>query len=128
MLSRPVVRYIIVGGAGTAIHLAILTLSVELFAIDAVIGSVIGFVGALLVSYLLNHYWTFQSRRSHLSSLSRYVTVSLLGLALNTGMMYVLINIFKLWYFAAQLCVILVVPAVNFLLNSNWTFSSKSDS
>ena len=86
-----------------------------------------GFVGALLVSYLLNHYWTFQSRRSHLVSLPMYVTVSLVGLALNTGMMYALIHILKIWYFAAQLCVILVVPLVNYLLNSNWTFSSKSN-
>lgn len=128
MLTRPAVRYIIVGGAGTAIHLAILTISVEWFDLDAVIGSIIGFIGALLVSYLLNHYWTFRSRRSHLSSFFRYVTVSLLGLAVNTGMMYTLIHIFKLWYFAAQLCVILVVPLMNFLLNSNWTFSSKSNS
>jgi len=128
VLTSRIVRYIIVGGAGTAIHLAILAISVEWFALDAVIGSTMGFVGALLVSYLLNHYWTFQSRRSHLSSLPMYVTVSLIGLALNTGMMYALIHIFKVWYFAAQLSVIMVVPLVNYLLNSNWTFSSKSKS
>lgn len=128
MLTRPAVRYIIVGGLGTAIHLTILALCVEWFGIDAVMGSIIGFVGALLVSYVLNHYWTFRSRRSHLSSLYRYVTVSLFGLGLNTGMMYALIHILNIWYFAAQLSVILVVPLVNFLLNSYWTFSSKPNS
>jgi len=128
VLARPFARYLIVGGVGTAAHLAILALSVEWFALDAVIGSIFGFVAALTVSYLLNHFWTFRSRRSHLSSAYRYVTVSLIGLGLNIGLMYVLIHVFKLWYFAAQLSVILVVPVINFLLNSHWTFSSKSNS
>ncbi len=128
LVTRPAFRYLIVGGLGTVIHLAILALCVELLGIDAVTGSVLGFVGALSVSYLLNHYWTFRSRRAHLSSLWRYVAVSLSGLALNTGMMYALVHFSHWWYFTAQLSVILVVPLSNFLLNRYWTFSSKSNS
>lgn len=127
MLSSQVGRYVIVGGLGTAAHLAILALCVEWLCLDAVLGAIAGFLGALSVSYVLNHYWTFQSRRPHLSSLWRYVTVSLAGLMLNTGMMYTLVYFLHWWYFTAQLSVILIVPISNFLLNRYWTFSSATD-
>ncbi len=128
MFSGSVARYLVVGGLGTVTHLAVLALCVELLGINAVLGATAGFVAALSVSYVLNHYWTFQSRRSHLSSLWRYVAVSLAGLALNAGMMYALIYFLHWWYFAAQLSVIWVVPLSNFLLNRYWTFSTESDS
>lgn len=124
MLSSQVSRYIVTGGLGTVTHLAVLALCVEWLGFDAVLGAVAGFLSALSVSYVLNHYWTFQSRRSHLSSLCRYVAVSCTGLILNTGMMYALVSFLHWWYFAAQLSVILVVPITNFLLNRFWTFAA----
>ena len=127
MFSSQVGRYVIVGGLGTATHLAILALCVEWFGLDAVLGAIAGFLGALSVSYVLNHYWTFQSRRSHLSSLWRYVTVSIAGLMLNTGMMYALVSFLHWWYLTAQLSVILIVPISNFMLNRYWTFASAPD-
>ena len=127
MLSSQVARYVIVGGLGTATHLAILTLCVEWLSLDAVLGTIAGFLGALSVSYALNHCWTFQSRRPHLSSLWRYVTVSFAGLMLNTGMMYALVSFLHWWYLTAQFSVILIVPISNFLMNRYWTFSSIPD-
>jgi putative flippase GtrA len=123
VLSSQVARYVIVGGLGTATHLAILTVCVEWGGLDPILGTIAGFLGALSVSYVLNHCWTFQSRRPHLSSLWRYVTVSLTGLMLNTGMMYVLVSLLHWWYLTAQLSVILIVPVSNFLMNRYWTFS-----
>ena len=127
MLSGQIARYVMVGGLGTATHLAILALCVERFDFDAVQGAIAGFLGALSVSYALNHYWTFQSHRPHLSNLWRYVTVSLAGLMLNTGMMYALVVFFHWWYLTAQLSVILIVPISNFMLNRHWTFASAPD-
>jgi putative flippase GtrA len=127
VLRRQLARYLMVGGLGTIAHLAILTVCVELIGLDAVVGAVAGFVGALSISYVLNHYWTFQSRRKHLNSLWRYVAVSVSGLMLNTGMMYALVYLLHWWYLTAQLSVILVVPMSNFLLNRYWTFASATE-
>ena len=127
MLSNQFARYVIVGGLGTLTHLSILALWVEWLGLDAVQGAVAGFLGALSVSYVLNHYWTFQSRRSHLNSLLRYVVVSVAGLMLNMGMMYALVSILHWWYLTAQLSVILIVPISNFMLNRYWTFAYASD-
>lgn len=126
MLSQQAFRYVIVGMLGTVAHLGVLAVFVEVLGQDAIIGAVAGFLSALSVSYMLNHYWTFQSHRRHLSSFWRYTTVSLAGLLLNTGIMYALIIFLNWWYFTAQLSVILVVPVCNFLLNRYWTFAAKS--
>lgn len=124
MLTRQFLRYLVVGGIGTVTHLAILAMSVELLGQSAIVGAVAGFIGALSVSYVLNHRWAFESKRAHVSSLWRYIVVSLTGLLLNTGMMMALVHYLHWWYFTAQLSVIMIVPALNFLLNRFWTFEA----
>ena len=123
MLTRQLARYLVVGGLGTLTHLSILALCVELFNWSAVAGTVAGFLGALTVSYWLNHRWTFESQTPHIASLWRYVVVSLSGLALNAAMMAALVHYLHWWYFTAQLSVIFIVPTTNFILNRYWTFS-----
>ena len=127
LLSRQVLRYIIVGVLGTTAHLAALALCVEWLQLDVVRASIAGFLAALSVSYALNHYWTFESRRPHGSSFWRYLTVSLSGLLLNTGMVYAMVEYLHWWYLTAQISVIFVVPTSNFLLNRYWAFASPSD-
>jgi putative flippase GtrA len=124
MISRQFTRYLIVGALGTATHLAILALCVEWLKQDAVVSAAAGFVGALSVSYILNHQWAFESKQSHGSSLWRYIVVSLCGLVLNTAMMMALINYFRFWYLSAQLSVVIIVPIINFVLNRYWTFGA----
>lgn len=124
-LSRQVTRYVLVGSLGTAAHLAVLTACMEWFLLDVVRGSVLGFLAALSVSFVLNHYWTFESQRSRLSSFWRYFVVSVSGLILNTAMVYAMVEYLHWWYLTAQMSVILVVPTSNFLLNRYWAFASN---
>ncbi|SAK95426.1 GtrA-like protein [Caballeronia fortuita] len=124
MVIRQFVRYIVVGGIGTLAHLGVLSACVEWFGWPPAAGAVAGFSVALLISYVLNRGWTFQSQRSRLAAFWRYTAVSLGGLALNTGMMMGLIRYAHCDYFRAQLYVIAVVPVCNFLLNRYWTFNA----
>lgn len=126
MLSQQVFRYIVVGALGTAAHLAVLALAVEYYRLGVVVATVAGFLAALAVSYGLNHYWTFQSQRHPASSFWRYLLVCLSGLLLNTAMVYTMVEYFGWWYLTAQLCVILVVPTSNYLLNKYWAFNPNT--
>lgn len=125
MLDRQVVRYIIVGVTGTVTHLALLAFCVEIFRLNPLYGVVVGFAGALSVSFIMNHYWTFKSRRARLSSLWRYITVSCSGLLLNTTLIYFLIYHLEFGYFVAQSSAITIIPVSNYLLNRYWTFASR---
>ena len=121
-ISRKIVRYAVVGAIGTAVHFGILGLLVEVFHIEPVTSSTAGFIVTVIVSYVLNHKWTFRSDRGHGSALPRYIIVSVSGMFLNSGIMYLTVHIFGLWYILGQCMVVVVVPITNFVFNYRWSF------
>ena len=123
-LSCGMLRYAIVGVLGTAIHFGVLAALVEFGGVEPVLASAAGFIVTLIVSYVLNHRWTFASPARHRTAFARYTAVSVLGLGLNSLIMYLAVHVFGLWYILAQALVVMVVPAVNYLLNRSWTFKS----
>ena len=119
-------RYAVVGVIGTVLHIGSLIGLVEWFNVDVVVSSVIGFIFALLVSYVLNRVWVFKSNRKHGPAMTRYVLVSLTGLSLNVGIMYLIADILHWWYGWGVGIVVIVVPITNFILNYSWSFSSEN--
>jgi putative flippase GtrA len=86
--------------------------------------SAVGFVLSAVGNYLLNYYFTFRSRRSHGPAVLKFVALSSVGLAVNSGLMHVLVG--AGWhYILAQVCATAVVFAWNFLGNSLWTFGAE---
>jgi putative flippase GtrA len=120
-------KYATVGAIATLIYMGMLVALVEVFGLDPVWSSVISFIFILIGSYFANQNWTFRSGRGHLYSLPRYIAVSLSGLSLNTGIMYVTVNILGWWYIFGQVVAIFVVPLSNFLLNFYWSFREDQD-
>jgi len=121
--SGSFLRYGVVGGLGTLLHLGLLALAVERWAWSPLAATSLGFCAALAVSYGLNRRWTFESQRAHAQGAWRYAAVSVLGLGVNAGLMTLLVQWLGFWYFGAQLAVIFVVPLLNYVLNRYWTFS-----
>ena len=115
-------RYGMVGIIGTIIHFGTLIFLVELFAIDALLSSTIGFLLTVIVSYLINYYWTFQTQTNHSSTFAKYLLVSCFGLVLNYIIMRLGLNVLHLHYQIAQAIVILAIPVTNYIMNRYWTF------
>lgn len=123
-MAKKVFRYIVVGVIGTATHVGALVLLVEIFYMDPVLSSTLGFILTVIVSYILNYFWTFESSQNHIIALSRYVIVSVTGLLLNVGIMHLTVNILGWWYILGQATVSFVIPVTNFLMNNYWSFKS----
>ncbi len=125
-MNRSFWRYLVVGSLGAGAHLSTLSILVERFGVTPIAASIGGFLVALLLSYWLNVCWSFnQVTQQHRQAIVRYTAVSVMGLCLNTLIMFSLVNWFGLWYFLAQVIAAIVVPLHNFLLNFYWTFKSK---
>lgn len=122
MLRKSFIRYLVVGGAGTVLHLLVMVAAVELAGLNLTLGVVLGYLAALLFSFALNYRWTFGSVRSPCATFVRYTLISLSGLALNALMVNGLVTYTGIWYLAAQLSVIWVVPITNYLLSRYWAF------
>jgi putative flippase GtrA len=76
----------------------------------------------IIILYLLSYTFVFQSSSNHSSAVPRFLIVSLVAFCLNAGVMYLTVNVLGWWYVWGQLSAVMVVPPVNFLLNSYWTF------
>jgi putative flippase GtrA len=125
-MNRSFGRYVVVGLLGAVAHVSTLTLLVEQFRVNPIVGSIAGFLVALSLSYWLNARWTFDHvSKQHRQAIIRYTTVSVVGLCLNTLIMFCLINWFGVWYLIGQLIAAIVVPLHNFALNYYWTFNGK---
>ena len=125
-MNRIFLRYAIVGLLGAAVHISILNILVEWAHWDPIVSSVAGFLVVLTLSYWLNVKWSFEhSEQSHRKAIFRYTLVSIMGLGLNTLIMFCLVNGLGIWYLLGQAIATLIVPIHNFLLNFYWTFKIK---
>lgn len=119
---RLFLRFASAGAVGTAAHYALLVATVSIFAMPPLWGSVAGsFLGAT-INYALNYSWTFASKAPHRHTLPRFIVVAALGLAINAGSMYLLVNVAAIQYFVAQLATTAVVLLLGFALNAGWAF------
>lgn len=121
-----IIRYGLVGLLGTALHFAGVIFFVEAVRLDPVMGSGLGFLLVLVVSYFLNRTWTFRSKSKGARQFFFYTLVSLFGLALNSAIMFFSVHILQWNYLYGQGMVVAVVPASNYILNRFWTFRASN--
>src|SRR5438270_177850 len=72
-------RYGIVGVLGTLVHFATTIILVETLRTDPVLATVIGFVLALMTSFVLMRGWVFRIAAPVRAAFPRYVAVSISG-------------------------------------------------
>ena len=122
ILGSSFVRFGSFGAVATLVHVVIFTVLVESFAVAPVRASIPAFLCAMLFSYVANSKWTFRVDVEHGTHLHRYALVSLFGLALNTLITYVVVDVLRLWYGVALALVVAAVPLMTYLLNRHWTY------
>lgn len=117
-------RYTAVGLCATVTQYLILVLLVELFCMQAVFASSIGCVFGSIVSYFMNHRYTFKSEKRHRDALWRFYSITLIGTSINAFFMYIGVNQLHIHYIIAQVITTGLILIWNFLGNRHWTFSS----
>ena len=124
---RLVAKYIVSGGIAAASQLGMLIFLVERFHVGHLAAVVYAFVFSALIAFGLQKFWTFRDRsmsKAHFQ-VALYLALVLVALLLNVLLMYVFVDIFRLWYVAAQVVTIGLVTIVTFLCNKNIIFSGK---
>jgi putative flippase GtrA len=118
------VRYLLSGSTAVATHLAVLIALTELAGMPSTFASAVGFACAVPVNYALQHRFVFKRTKRHLRFFTRYLAVTLLTLALNTGLFWLLTVVLGIFYVASQILTIGVVVLVNFVVNRSFTFAT----
>jgi putative flippase GtrA len=126
-MKRQALKYGLVGILGTFLHFASLFILVETFRVQPALSSALGFILVLITSYILNKFWTFQASTPGWKPLLKYITVSIIGLLLNTAIVYTTVYLLHWHYLIGQCLVVAAVPLTNFILNYYWTFQVKNE-
>jgi putative flippase GtrA len=115
-------KFCVVGASGYALNLGVyvgLLRGADLHYLPAAACS---FVVAVSNNYFWNRHWTFRHRRGHLYYQGlRFLTVSLLALGLNLGLLQALVALGAGKILAQAIAIVLVMP-FSFTANKLWSF------
>lgn len=117
-------KFGLVGFSGLFIDFGFTYLFKEKFKVQKYIANAIGFTLAATSNYVLNRNWTFQSTNPDIAlEYSEFIIISMIGLGINTLILWLLVSRFKLNFYFAKVFAIGVVTVWNFLANAFFTFS-----
>jgi putative flippase GtrA len=117
-------RFVMVGATATLTTYLILIFLVEIWRMNVIGASVLGYLAGIAVNYKLNYGFTFRSERQHRIVIPRFIFVALVGLLLNTGLMFVGVSWFGIHYILSQLAAVAVVLIWSFSINRLWVFTN----
>jgi putative flippase GtrA len=118
------VRFGVVGGMATLVHLAVawglLAVWPEL---NLLAVNLLSFAVAVFVSYFGHMHFTFARRgRAH-----RFLLTALVGLLVNNGLLLLIANMTE-WRYLAVVVATLAAPVVVFLMSKFWVFRQEERS
>ncbi|HPW66675.1 MAG TPA: GtrA family protein [Salinivirgaceae bacterium] len=119
------IKFGIVGFSGVLVDFGITFLCKEWLKIPKYVSNAIGFTVAASTNYYLNRVWTFYSQNPNmLREYSDFFVISLIGLAINTLILYLCVKKLKLNFYLAKLIAIGVTTIWNFSANYLYTFAT----
>lgn len=119
-------KFGVVGFSGVFVDFGVTWLCREKLRLNQYVANSIGFLCAVVSNYTLNRIWTFQSQDPAVATqFSKFLLASLVGLALNNGIIYLLNERLRLNFYVAKLIATAVVTVWNFWANYTFTFTGE---
>lgn len=124
---RRFIKFCLVGGSGVLVNMGLLWLLTEAAGLPYLLSSAISIETAIISNFTLNDFFTFPDRRSptirsSLNRLLKFNLVCLGGLAINLGVLWLLTDIFGVYYLISNLVGIAVAVLWNYTINTWWTW------
>jgi putative flippase GtrA len=117
-------RYVFSGGTSAAVDLSVLYSLNSIARMEYLVSAIIAFIVAFGVSFTLHKFWTFRTKLVHdtRKQVALYLMTSLVGLSLNTLLMYVSVSHLHIAVLLSQVFVGLMVACCTFFLSRNLVF------
>ncbi len=117
------IKFCVVGGSGVLVDFAVTYVCKEWIRLNKYIANSLAFTIAATSNYLLNRLWTFHSHNSIPTEYFKFIGISLIGLALNNAVIYLLTDKLRWNFYLSKLFAIGVVTVWNFFMNYFFTFT-----
>jgi putative flippase GtrA len=116
-------KFGMVGLSGVFVDFGFTYVCKERIGIPKYLSNAVGFSVAAGSNYIFNRIWTFHSDNPRmLTEFSRFFAIALIGLGINTLILWILVSKYKKRFYLSKLCATAVVTMWNFLANYFITF------
>jgi len=117
------IKFGVVGGSGVVVDFGVTYLGKEKLKIQKYVANAMGFMIAASSNYVFNRIWTFQSHNPQIATeYGKFFLISIIGLAINTGILWLIVTKAKQNFYLSKLFAIAVVTIWNFVANYLYTF------
>ncbi len=120
--TKQFIRFGIVGVINTLITISIIFILSNVYNVHYIISNIIGYIAGFMNSFLMNKFWTFQSKGNFLKESYWFILVFLISYALQVLILYYLHGILKINENLSQILSMICYTLVNFILNKFLTF------
>src|SRR5689334_11989454 len=117
-LINKFLKFGVVGASGMLVDFGFTFLLKEKARIHKYVANAIGFTMAVISNYLRNRSWTFESARHEVvREFTSFALVAVIGLGINSLILWILVSKVKLKFYLSKLIAIGVVMFWNFCAN-----------
>lgn len=117
-------KFGVVGGSGVIVDFFFTWLCKEKLKLQKYLANAIGFIIAASTNWILNRNWTFDSQNPEVfREYSQFLIVSLVGLGINSFVLWILTDKFRFNFYVSKLGAIAVTTVWNFFANYFYTFA-----
>jgi putative flippase GtrA len=118
------IKFCLVGFSGIFVDFGTTYFFKEVLKVQKYVANAIGFSLAATSNYFLNRVWTFESHNPQvLQEFSRFFVIALIGLGINSAIIWLMNGKFKINFYLSKLVATLIVTLWNFLINAYFTFA-----
>ena len=119
------VKFGLVGVLNTLINWIIFAL-LNFIGVYYIVANVIAYVIATANSYIWNSKWVFKYNwKNKKETTAKFVILNLIGLGLNTGILYLLVDMVGFNKLIALVITTGIVMIINYIVNKLWVFKEK---
>jgi len=118
------IKFCLVGFSGIFVDFGTTYFFKEVMKVQKYIANAIGFTLAASTNYFLNRIWTFNSHNPQIiQEFSRFFVIALIGLGINSTIIWLLNDKFRINFYLSKLFATVIVTLWNFLINAYFTFA-----
>lgn len=121
-----IIKFILTGFMGLIIDFSITWYLKELIETNIYFANCCGFSSAVFSNYYISRNWAFKSKSQKIKQeFLRFATVSMVGLALNSLIVYISHTILDYQFYLSKIAAIFLVFFWNLVANSYFTFGKS---
>ena len=128
LFAKHAAKFYLVGAIGVLINLGLLFTLTEFFGFWYLASYGIAIFTSITSNFVLNRIWTFKDSMSvqrNRKMYLKFLMVSLLGMGIQLGCAFLLVENLAIYYIQAALVSIAIASGTNFLINRRFTFGIK---